>query len=133
MLIYIVPNGCFELDSAALATTYSTYMFPTSWTGAIVSGGGSVVIRYGSNNWKHATNANDPGTFFLGIQHVSNYVEQTIAVPQNTYFAVQFDVSARQLFAVATLQVYCNAAGNTGTTLLPLLVHQQILLLKLLL
>ena len=91
-------------------------MFPKSWTGTVVAGGGSVVIRYGSSNWKHATNANDPGTFFLGIQQVSNYVEQTITVPSNTNFAVQFDVSARQLFAVATLEVYCNAAGNTGTT-----------------
>ena len=121
-----MPNGYFEFDSASFTgATTAVYIDPSYWTGTVVAGGGIVLIKYSDTVWKHATNANDPGTFFLGIQKVSAYVEQTITVPPNTYFAVQFDVSARQLFAVATLKVYCNAAGNTGTTLLLLLLFNN--------
>ena len=123
-----MPNGYFEFDSASFTgATTAIYIVPSYWTGSSITIGtqGSILIKYSDTAWKHATNTNDPGTFFLGIQKVSAYVEQTITVPPNTYFAVQFDVSARQLFAVATLKVYCNAAGNTGTTLLLLLFNNN--------
>ena len=110
-------NGYFELDTGSFTgATSAVYMTPTSWAGSTITSSvsGSIVIKYSDTVWIHANNANEPGTYFLGIQKVSSYVSQKVTVPPNTYFAVQFDVSARQQFAVATLDVYCNVAGNTG-------------------
>lgn len=108
-------NGYFELDTGSFTgATSFVYMTPTSWTISGAPGWGSVVIKYSDTAWIHASNTNEPGTYFLGIRKVSSYVSQTVTVPPNTYFAVQFDVSARQQYAVATLDVYCNVAGNIG-------------------
>ena len=108
-------NGGFETDTVTGANPwydYFDYMTPSSWTGSNVC-----IINYISVLWTKATNDNNPGANFIGLQSIGAYVMQTVTVPANSNFALTFDVSTRQGYhqIYPKLEVFRNAAANNGT------------------
>ena len=93
-------------------------MIPASWTGgAPCSNMEVVLIKYIDTAYGHAANANNGGSYFLGLKGSSTWLSQTVTVPTNTYFAIKFDYSARTNWGSApTLQVLCRESGNNPTT-----------------
>lgn len=90
------------------------YTMPTSWYGFGIS-----LAKYSisANPWGNTYN--DKGAYyFVAIKSISGYIIQTVALPANTHFAIQFDFAQRpdtfNHYKPPTVAVYCNAPGNTG-------------------
>jgi len=107
--IIIIFNSDFEADASSYTSTEpAAYTYPSSWGGFGIS-----LIKYSSSNWQPPTNTGS-GTFLAALQSVLGSMTQTVSVPANTNFAIQFDFCQRNYGYVPNVKVYCNAPSNAG-------------------
>ena len=122
----LIPGGDFEqatIGTTGLYGTYWHYNWPPSWSG----NGGCIVIEYVDTQWVHTSNANPThgsGTYFVALQGVSNYLQNTFTAPANAYFKVSFDWERRlgtdagdgglHSNKYPHVKVFCNGNGATS-------------------
>ena len=88
---------------------------PSSWYGFGIS-----LAKYSSSTWGQTSNTKGASYFVaMQMQSTIGYIIQTVALPANTHFAIQFDFAQRPDpnnlgYRPPNVAVYCNAPGNTG-------------------
>lgn len=105
-----VSNGGFEADAASYTSSDPPlYTYPSNWGGFGIS-----LIKYTDSSWLPPS-ATGSGSFLAALQSVLGTMTQTVSVPANSNFAIQFAFCRRPNYGyVPNVNVYCNAPGNAG-------------------
>ena len=108
--IIIIFNSDFEADAASYTSSDPPlYTYPSDWGGFGVS-----LIKYTSSVWLPPS-ATGSGSFLAALQSLLGTMKQTVSVPANSNFAIQFAFCQRPNYGyVPNVNVYCNAPGNAG-------------------